>query len=100
MLNYLTRLESPLRVVNLMPPELMAFGEDDVLRSLGARPPDFVLLLHRNTTEYGYPLFGSDPRYGRRTMSWINERYANVRDTSQAQAGQSNSGLQLLRRKN
>jgi Dolichyl-phosphate-mannose-protein mannosyltransferase len=75
MLNYLMRLESPLRVINLMPPELLAFGEEDVLRSLAARPPDFVVLLRRNTMEYGYPLFGSDPRYGLRTMSWINERY-------------------------
>ena len=49
MLNYLMRLESPLRVINLMPPEMMAFGEDDVLRSLAAKPPDFVLLLRRST---------------------------------------------------
>lgn len=36
MLNYLLRRDSPLRVINLMPPELLAFGEDDVLRSLYA----------------------------------------------------------------
>jgi hypothetical protein len=42
-----------------------------------------VLLLRRNTTEYGYPLFGSDPRYGLRTMSWITERYEPLNGVNQ-----------------
>src|SRR5262249_47175908 len=62
MLNYLTRRESPLRVVNLMPPELMTFGEDEILRSLELAPPDLILLVHIDVREYGYPAFGSDPR--------------------------------------
>ena len=83
MLNYLMRLESPLRVINLMPPELMAFGEDDVMQSLATKPPDFVLLIPRNTEEYGYPPFGTDARYGLRIMSWIHERYEDARVTPQ-----------------
>lgn len=99
MLNYLMRRESPLRVINLMPPEMMAFGEDDVLRSLAANPPDFVLLIPRSTTEYGYPRFGSDARYGLRIMAWINERYEVARDAPQDSAGGVDSAMRLLRRK-
>ena len=99
MLNYLLRRPSPLRVINLMPPELMAFGEDDVLRSLAANPPDFVLLIPRSATEYGYPPFGSDVRYGLRIMSWIDERYDNVRVSEQDSMGDADSGMRLLRRR-
>jgi len=98
MLNYLLRLDSPLRVINLMPPELMAFGEDDVLRSLAARPPDYVLLLSRNMTEYGYQQFGSDSRYGLRVVTWINEHYESVRFTER-DSDESDPGIQLQRRR-
>ena len=98
MLNYLLRLESPLRVINLMPPELMAFGEDDVLRSLAARPPDFVLLIHKDTREYGYPQFGRDVRYGLRTVVWINEHYESIRAIPTDTPGESDPRMRLLRR--
>lgn len=89
MLNYLLRLDSPLRVITLMPPEMMAFGEDDVLRSLVSTPPDFVLLIDRDVAEYGYPAFGSDPRYGLSIMTWVNENYETARVVE---------GARLLRR--
>jgi len=98
MLNYLLRLDSPLRVINLMPPELMAFGEDDVLQSLAAKPPDFVLLVRKNTAEYGYPPFGSDARYGLRVVTWIDERYESVRFT-ETDPDESDPGMRLLRHK-
>jgi 4-amino-4-deoxy-L-arabinose transferase-like glycosyltransferase len=97
MLNYLMRLESPLRVINLMPPEMMAFGEDDVLRSLEARPPDFVLLIDKNMSEYGYPQFGRDSRYGLRTRRWVDEHFQNV-GLSKRGRGEFDSVIRLLRR--
>jgi hypothetical protein len=99
MVNYLMRIRSPLRVINLMPPEMMAFGEDDVLRSLAASPPDFVLMIPRSTAEYGYPRFGSDARYGLRIVSWVNERYENTRVSAQDASSESASGMRLLKRR-
>jgi Dolichyl-phosphate-mannose-protein mannosyltransferase len=78
MLNYLLRRQSPLRVVSAMPAELAAFGEDALLGSLAASPPDFVVLVRRQTSEYGVSAFGSEPRYGGRTMAWIRARYGPV----------------------
>jgi len=75
MINYLLRRESPLRVVNFMPPESMAFGEDAIVQSLEAAPPDFIVLVRKDTSEYGYPAFGADARYGSRTLAWVRERY-------------------------
>lgn len=79
MLNYLLRLDSPLRVITLMPPELMAFGEHEVLTSLASKPPDLVLLIDRDVAEYGYPAFGSDRRYGLGVVSWVNDHYETLR---------------------
>jgi hypothetical protein len=75
MLNYLSRRRSPLRVVNLMPPELMAFGQADILRSLEAAPPDTVLLMHRDVAEYGVPPFGESAAYGGPILSWVRAHY-------------------------
>jgi hypothetical protein len=98
MLNYLMRWESPLRVVNLMPPELMTFGEDEVLRSLEAAPPDFVLLVHRNLREYGYPFFGADPRYGERIVRWVRAHYVEARVVGSEPLSSAGFGLVILKR--
>lgn len=98
MLNYLLRRDSPLRVINLMPPEILAFGEDDVLHSLQAAPPDFVLLVHRDVIEYGYPLFGTDPRYGLRTMTWLTAHYRSSQVIGRNVMSNSGFGIEIFRR--
>jgi len=98
MVNYLTRRESPLRVVNLMPPELMTFGEDEIVRSLEAAPPDLILLVHIDMREYGYPAFGSDRRYGERTIRWVRAHYTEVRVVGTEPLSPAGFGLVLLKR--
>jgi hypothetical protein len=98
MLNYLSRRDSPLRVVNVMPPELLTFGEDAVLGPLKADPPDFVIFVHRDTGEYGYPLFGTDPRYGRYTMDWVTTRYRQIRSLGQNPTAPTGFGIAIFAR--
>jgi hypothetical protein len=98
MLNYLLRRESPLRVVNFMPPELMAFGEESVLRSLETTRPDFVVLVHRNTREYAYPLFGTDPRYGLRIVRWVKANYRTIEVIGKEPLKESGFGMEILQR--
>jgi hypothetical protein len=74
--NYLTRRVAPSRHLNFMPPEIVVFGEDGIVRDLERRRPDFVALVHRDTTDYGLPLFGID--YGRDLMSWVRDHYETV----------------------
>lgn len=73
MLNYLARRASPTPYVNFMPPELALFGEETMLAVLRTRPPSAVLLVHKDTSEYGLPLFGRD--YGRALAAWVAERF-------------------------
>jgi hypothetical protein len=96
MLNYLSRHASPLHVVNLMPPELITFGEEGVVGSLQAAPPDFVVLVHKDTSEYGYPLFGTDQRYGKNTIEWVRARYHVVRALGHEPMTASGFGIEIL----
>ncbi len=98
MMNYLLRRESPLRVLTVMPPEILAFGEDEVLKSLEAAPPDFVVLLQRDVTEYGYPTFGTDPSYGQRTLDWVKARYQVTRTIGTAPHDASSPAIQIFER--
>ena len=94
-LNYLSRRRTPLRVVNLMPPELLTFGEAEVLRSLQAAPPGLILFVHRDVREYGYPLFGTDPKYGRAIALWVRAHYDTVQVVGGSRPGdQDGSGIE------
>jgi hypothetical protein len=73
LLNYLARIPNPTPYVNFMPPEMLLFGEDAWLAAFEADPPDLVLLVHKDTSEYGYPQFGRD--YARKLARWVELHY-------------------------
>ncbi len=81
MLNWLSRRVNPTPYVNFMPPELALFGEREILAAFEAHPPDFVMLVHKDTSEYGFPLFGPD--YGTALAAWIQQRYEPLRQIGQ-----------------
>ena len=74
--NYLTRRVNPTRHLNFFPPEIMIFGEERILQDLKAEPPDYVVLVHRETGEYRLPLFGT--HYAPRLLEWAREDYELV----------------------
>jgi len=97
MLNYLLRVDSPLRVVTLMPPEVLTFGESTVTDSLQASPPTYVVYVHKDTGEYGYPLFGTSASYGEATMAWIRSRYAVTRTLGHEPLSSTGEGVEILK---
>ncbi len=99
MINYLTRRATSVPFVNYMPPEVAAFGEPAMVRAFEARPPDYVLLVDRDTSEYGYASFGSDARYGRRLLTWIRGRYDEAARIGQRIDGGGGEIVVLKRRR-
>ncbi|HVS17632.1 MAG TPA: hypothetical protein VMT18_03445 [Planctomycetota bacterium] len=98
MLNYLAESVNPTPFVNFMPPELLLFGEERILAAFEATPPDWILLVHKDTSEYGYPLFGPD--YGTQLATWIRSEYAVVRQFAQTPLTPGTVfGIQLLKRR-
>lgn len=75
-LNFLARRRNPTPYPNYMPPELAIFCEQEIVAALDREPPDLILLVHKDTSEYGLPFFGTD--YGLAIARWIVERYQVV----------------------
>ena len=63
--------------MNFMPPELLLFGEDAWLDAFRASPPDVILVVHKDTSEYGPRFFGRD--YAQDLAAWIGANYASVK---------------------
>jgi hypothetical protein len=99
MINYLGRRITPVPFVNYMPPEVTAFGEPAMLRAFAERPPDYVLLVDRDTSEYGFAAFGSDPRYGAALLSWIRARYEAVTRVGPGVIDNAKGSIEILRRR-
>jgi len=77
MLNYLLRRESGTPYLNFMPPEIAFFGEDNMLRSFTRARPGAVVLIHKDTSEYGARFFGQD--YGHDIAAWLRANYERAR---------------------
>jgi hypothetical protein len=73
MINYLARRVAPTPYVNFNPPDLLLFAEKNMLGALRRRPPDFILIVHKQTSEFGVNFFGRD--YGRAIYQWIATHY-------------------------
>ncbi len=78
MINYLARRVNTTPHINFMPPEMLIFGEANILDSFKMHPPDYVILVHKDTCEYGVGLFGRDPHYGKEMMAWIGSHYLPI----------------------
>ncbi len=96
MLNYLTRRPNPIPFVNFMPPELIMFGEDRIVKALEAHPPSWVVYVNRGVREYGYRLMGQD--YGLAVMSWIQTHYLPVERVLHEGHGDPRSSYALILR--
>jgi hypothetical protein len=99
MVNYLARRPSSVPYTNYMPPELAIYGEAAIVAALESRPPDYILLIHRDTREYGVSWFGSQG-YGQEIMAWIQPRYVAVRQIGHQPFNEANRfGIEVLKRR-
>lgn len=97
MLNYLSRRASSIPYVNFMPIELLVFGEISILETLKNNPPDFIFLVHRDTSIYGVRFFGRD--YGQSMFSWVKQNYEPIGQYGATPLESNNFGIQFLRRR-
>jgi len=77
MINYLSRRTNPTPYINLMPPEVLMFGQDRILDAFRNHPPDYVLYVQNSSSaDFGFKSFRED--YGRQIFQWITENYEPV----------------------
>ncbi len=97
MLNYLARRRSPLRLHTFLPWEFTVFGEQTILFELMVTRPDFVVVTHRDATEYGPRYFGR--HYGLSVARWITRHYRPIDQVGASPLAQpARPGLLLLAR--
>lgn len=80
MLNYLTRRVNPTPFITLIAIELAAYGEPHMLAAYQARPPDYIVFIDRDLSEFGLPRFGTPGYPGADFMRWVKEQYVAVHD--------------------
>lgn len=96
--NFVLRRPNPTAFVQLMPPELITWGENAVLDAYRGSAPDFVVLVHRDLSEYGKGPFGGG--YGDRLMEWIRDNYRTVQVLGGEPFGEDTVfGAEVLERK-
>lgn len=96
MLNYLSRRRNPIPFSELMPTEVAFYGEGAIQDALRAHPPDFVALVHKDTSEYGMRHFGRD--YGNGIMAWLRDHYRTVAVVGDPPLVDDRFGIQVLER--
>ena len=98
MINYLARRANPTPYVNTLPPESLMYGAGNMLAGLQSHPPDYIVLVHRATEEYGVPLFGKD--YAQELFAWVRANYRTVETYGQPplQQPKQRFGIEILQR--
>ena len=86
MLNYLVRRSNPTRYISFVPPELIMFGQKNILAALRDNPPDYVIRLPRGLGEYGYSSFTD---YAPELANWLEDNYSPEQIIGQSRQIQS-----------
>ncbi len=73
MINVLARRRSPNKYGFILPSDIMMWGEGNVEADFAAHPSDLLLIVHRDTAEYGARTFGVD--YAQGVAQWIDRTY-------------------------
>ena len=78
MINYLSRRVNPTRFLAWVPPVFAVFGQTNMASAFEKSSPDYVVIVARNTSEFGVGPFGDDPRYGAEVKQWLDHHYVPV----------------------
>ncbi len=97
MLNFLLRRPNPTPFTNFMPTEMILFGETKILAAFREHPPDWIALVHKDTSEFGFRFFGQN--YGRKLFAWIMAAYRPVGVVGAIPLRDNRQGILLMRRK-
>lgn len=99
MFNYLLRLRNPTgytHVTVMLPRGAGGFGQDAIEQAFVQHPPDFILLVHKDTSEFGFRFFGKD--YGQELFGWIQSEYEPIVTWYAPPLQDDRFGVRLLRR--
>jgi hypothetical protein len=98
MVNYMTRRVNTTKYLIWNPAEIVGFGQSTMTASFCENPPDYVMLIHRDPSEYGVKFFGQEERFGLQLMKWIEANYEPVCLIGNEPLHNSLFGIKVLKR--
>jgi hypothetical protein len=98
MVNYLSRRVNPAKYLIWNPAEIVGFGQSTMTATFCENPPDYVMLVHRDPSEYGVKFFGLEERFGMTLMQWIEANYEPVCLIGNEPLRNSLFGIKILKR--
>ncbi len=100
MMNYLSRLPNPSGYVAWNPPEVAAFGQENMTRALTNSNPSFVVEIAVNYSEYEMGYFGTTNKLGLDAQKWIEANYDLAKSLGHDWIKDNSFGIKIYRRKN
>ena len=100
MINYMTRRANSTPYLVFTYPEVVAYGEANMLKAYIQNSPDYIVLVQRDASEYGVKWFGFESGYGYDIMQWVHKNYAPVWLYGSEPLKSPNFGIEILKRNN
>ncbi|MBU6411109.1 MAG: hypothetical protein KGR98_12045, partial [Verrucomicrobia bacterium] len=97
-LNFLARRVNPTPCLSWDPNMMIVFGQARMTAAFEAHPPDYVVLIERNQSEFDTPEFGHSG-YGQALMQWVTTNYSPVFLIGHPPLQNGRFGIQILRRR-
>lgn len=97
-LNYLSRHVNSTPILFWDPIVLSVFDQSTMTARFEAAPPDYVLLVEQDHSEFGVRYFGSTPGYGLDLMQWIKKNYKAVLIVGNEPLRDGRFGLEFFKR--
>jgi hypothetical protein len=96
-LNFFCKRDNPSRYLTFLPPDIDTVGEDRMISDLAKCRIDYIVILSRDTTEYGARAFGYD--YAGKIYSWITDNYELVKQFGPIPNTSDEFGVAIFKRK-
>jgi hypothetical protein len=99
LINYLTRRPNPTPYVCLTPTEVESYGETNITAAYIRTPPDYIILVSEDTSDWKLGAFGVERGYGYDLMQWIRANYAPVWGMGAEPLQTKRFGIRVLKRR-
>ena len=96
-INFFAGRATPLKHHSFMPHDIKLFGEDKMLSEIKAASIDYVIILSRDTSEFGPASFGVD--YAKKIQKWIDDNYVPIKQFGAKPYKSTAAGTLILKRK-
>ena len=96
-INFFTDRATPLRHHSFLPHDIKLFGENKILLEMWAAKIDYIVILTRDTSEWGPASFGVD--YAKKIRKWIDNDYVPIKQFGAKPYASNLVGMLIFKKK-